>query len=81
MTVTLNIDDELLERARKFAERRGISLEQMVGDYLREVAYDAPNMPLEDVIRKLERLWDVGSGDSRGEKWTREEMHERRRLP
>jgi len=37
MNVTLSLGDKLLERARRLAARRGISLNQMIRDYLAEV--------------------------------------------
>jgi hypothetical protein len=74
MNVTLSIDDETLTRARELAARRGTSLNQMIRDYLEEVASDLSS---DEILLELNALWEGGSGDSRGERWTREELHER----
>ncbi len=78
MNVTLSIDDETLARARELAARRGTSLNQMILDYLEEVASD---MSSGEILRELNELWENGSGDSRGMRWTREELHERAGIP
>jgi hypothetical protein len=74
MNVTLSIDDETLSRARELANRRGTSLNQMIRDYLEEVSSD---MSTEEILQELEILWEAGSGNSEGRRWTREELHER----
>ena len=79
MTVTLNIDDELVERARERAEQRGTSLEAMLDEYVRDMAGE-PKMTLEEanqMVEDLRRMWATSHGDSRGEKWTRDEIHDR----
>ena len=78
MNVTLSIDDETLARARELAMRRGTSLNQMIRDYLEEVASDLSS---DEILRELNNLWENGSGDSGGRRWTREELHERTRVP
>jgi hypothetical protein len=74
MNVTLSIDDETLSRARDLAARRGTSLNQMIRDYLEEVASDLSS---EEILRELHEQWEKSSGDSGGKRWTREELHER----
>lgn len=74
MNVTLSIDEELLAHARELAARRGTSLNQMIRDYLQEIASDLSS---EDIVRELATLWEQGAGDSAGGRWTREELHER----
>jgi antitoxin component of RelBE/YafQ-DinJ toxin-antitoxin module len=75
MTVTLEIDEKVVERARELAEEYGISLETMLGEYVRGLALD--KMTPTELARELRRQWATSCGDSRGEKWTREEIHER----
>lgn len=74
MNVTLSLDDKLLERARKLAARRGVSLNQMIRDYLSEAAGDPSPA---DVIAELDALWAEGRGDSRGWRFNREELYDR----
>ena len=74
MNVTLSIDDETLARARELAARRGTSVNQLIRDYLNDLASD---LSAEDVIEELEGLWKNSAGTSKGRRWTREELHER----
>jgi hypothetical protein len=74
VNVTLSIDDDLLARSRDLAARRGTSLNQMIRDYLEEVASD---LSPDEILRELNALWENGSGESCGKRWTREELHER----
>ena len=78
MNVTLSIDEDTLARARELAARRGTSLNQMIRDYLEEVASDLSS---DEIVRELNALWESGSGDSGGRRWTREELHERTNVP
>lgn len=74
MNVTFSIDDDTLERARELASQRGVSLDQLIRDYLEELT---SQMSAEDMIAKLADLWSTGGGNSGGRTWTREELHER----
>jgi hypothetical protein len=77
MNVTLSIDEETLARARELAIRRGTSLNQMVRDYLEEVASDLSS---EEILEELKANWEKNGGNSGGRRWTREEIHERSRV-
>ncbi|HEX8410896.1 MAG TPA: DUF6364 family protein [Thermoanaerobaculia bacterium] len=74
MNVTLSIDDETVARARELANRRGTSLNQMIRDYLEEIASE---LSPDEVLAELNELWATSNGDSRQRSWTREELHER----
>ena len=54
MNVTLSLSEKVLERARKLAARRGISLNQMIRDYLSEVTGEPSS---EDLVLRIEALW------------------------
>ena len=72
MNVTLSIDDQVVSRARKKAEALGKSLNQMIRDYLQKVAgSDDPDHSIEE-FRRLS-----GQGNSRGWRFSRDEIHER----
>lgn len=75
MNLTLSIDDEVVELARRRAERMGTSVNQVVRDYLRD--FSGKTDPNEDAaeFKKLSRL---AKGDSRGWRFNRDEIHERR---
>lgn len=73
MNVTLSIDDQLVSRARRKAEAMGKSLNQLVRDYLQRVAGgDDPERSIEE-FRHLS-----GRGNSRGWRFNRDEIHDRR---
>jgi hypothetical protein len=72
MDVTFSMDDRTLARARQLALRRGISLEEMIQNYLEALT---ASEPAQDVA-ELERLWSEEEGDSGGQKWKREELPE-----
>jgi len=75
MNVTLSIDDEVMQRARRRAEVLGTSVNQLVREYLEQLA--GKTDPNEDAA-EFERLSLLAQGDSRGWKFDREELHERR---
>jgi CRISPR/Cas system-associated protein Csm6 len=64
MHVTLSIDDQTLARARHLAQRRGVSLNEMIRDYLETLTASDPAQ----TVAELERLWSEEEGDSGG--WT-----------
>jgi hypothetical protein len=74
MNVTLSVDDEVILRARRRAEILGTSVNQLVRDYLEQLA--GKSDPNEDAA-EFERLSKLAHGDSRGWKFNREELHER----
>ena len=78
MNVTLSIDDEIVARARELANRQGTSLNQLIRDYLKELAAD---LSPKEILDELNALWTASAGDSRGKRWKREELHERTRVP
>ena len=74
VNLTLSLDGKLLDRARKLATRRGISLNQMIRDYLSEVTGEPSP---EELVSELDALWSESRGDSRGWRFNREELHDR----
>jgi Family of unknown function (DUF6364) len=74
MNLTLSVEEQLVERARKVARAMGKSLNELVREYLRNLAGD------EDAKRDIEELRALsrrGKGRSRGWGFNREELHER----
>lgn len=72
VNITLSIDEQLVDRARKKAEALGKSLNQLIRDYLQTVAGgDDPERSIEE-FRRLS-----GQGHSRGWHFDRDEIHER----
>lgn len=74
MNLTLSIDDQVVARAREKAAALGKSLNQLVRDYVEQLAgRDDPDR----IVSELRRLSAASAGSSRGKRWTREELHER----
>ncbi len=72
MNVTLSIDEQIVVRARKKADALGKSLNQLIRDYLQKLAgADDPERSIEE----FERL--SGRGNSHGQRFNRDETHER----
>ena len=74
MNVTLSIDDEVLQQARRKAEVMGTSVNQLIRDYLKQLS---GKIAPEDDAAEFERLSHLARGDSRGWKFDREELHRR----
>ena len=74
MNITLSVDDEVVRRARARAEVFGTSLNQMVREYLEQLA-GVSNA--ERDAEEFERLSKISNGHSRGWKFNRDEIHER----
>ena len=72
MNVTLSVDEQTVEKARKKANALGKSLNQLIRDYLQKLAgSDDP----ESTIEEFKHL--SGSGHSHGWRFNRDEIHER----
>jgi len=72
VNLTLSVDEDVVARARKRADALGKSLNQLVREYLQKLA---GNDDPEATIAELKRL--SGRGDSRGRRFSRDEIHER----
>lgn len=77
MNVTLSINATVVAEARRIAAARGMSLNQMIRDYLRQLTRADD---VEGVVVELKERWADEDYRSTGE-WTREELHERTRVP
>lgn len=71
MNITLSVDDHVVESARKTARAMGKSLNQVIRDYLQELASPGSR---EALIEELEALED---GDSGGWRFQRDELYDR----
>jgi len=72
MNLTLSIDKELLDKARETAGAMGISLNEMVRNYLQRVAGVGDQA---DTFLEFRKLCLTRGGHSEGRSWTREELH------
>ena len=72
MNLTLSIDKELLDKARTTAGAMGISLNEMVRNYLQRVAGVGDQT---DSFLEFRNLCLTRGGHSKGQAWTRDELH------
>jgi len=72
--ITLSADERLVENARREAARRGTSLNQLIRDYLEELAGDRAASSEFDRLEELSRSACGRRGDWR---FDREDLHER----
>jgi hypothetical protein len=75
VNLTLSVDDEVVEAARQRAKVLGSSVNQLVREYLEQLA--GKTDPDADAA-EFERLSRLAKGNSRGWKFDRDELHERR---
>jgi hypothetical protein len=72
MKISVEVDDEVYAKARRAAEALGTIVEELVREYVVRLAEADSN------AEEFERLSKLANGDSRGWKFNREELHERR---
>ena len=75
MNLTVSIDDEVLKRARELARKRGMSLQQLLREYLESLVGGPPG---EHLAERLFAIMDESPGRSGGLRIRREEAHEGR---
>lgn len=70
--ITLSVDERVVREARQAAQAMGKSLNQLVREYLEQLAGKR------DIDRDIEEFRRLsGQGDSRGWVFNRDEIHER----
>ena len=71
MNLTLAADENTVEKARAVAHSMGKSLNQLIREYLEQLAgVDSP-------FALVDELESLGDGDSRGWKFRRDELYDR----
>ena len=75
MNLTLSVDDAVVEGARRRAKALGTSVNQLVREYLQQLAGDPDR---EALLQEFRDISKHPLGDSKGWKFNRDEIHERR---
>ena len=73
--VTLAVEDKLLEDSREYVQRHHTTLNAMVRKLLQQTVTRPSS---ENWMKELFRLADEAHGNSRGWKWNREEIYDRK---
>jgi hypothetical protein len=69
--ITLSIDDETLEAGRRYAQKKGMSLNALIRVLLSRTVTKSAEGWLEDTFRMM----DQTSANSRGKAWKREDLY------
>ena len=75
MNLTISVDDRLLERARELARQRGVSVQELLREYLETLVGRRSG---EDVAEELIELMTTRPGRSGGRRIHRDEAYEDR---
>jgi hypothetical protein len=74
MNLTLSVDEKLVERARATARQQGTSLNQLIRDYLEQLAGQGSG---DEILAEFEAMWKQ-PGNSGGRRFRRDELYEER---
>ena len=70
--ITISLDEELLESARLYAQKRNTSIDELLCDLLERTAGRESKTWLDECFH----LMDQVGGNSRGRKWNREDLYD-----
>ena len=71
--ITLSFPDDVVERGREYARRRGVSLNALIRDALRRMIETESAQATKAVLEAM----DKAGGNSGGRAWTLDELYER----
>lgn len=71
--ITLALDEETLDAGRAYAQKHQTTLNALV----RELLVKTVVADREAAVREMFRLMDAHPGDSKGQRWTRDELYAR----
>ena len=69
--ITLSIEDDLLKESRKYAQKHNMSLNALIRDFLRKMMNKNKSGWQKDFFAMADRC----SANSKGKKWTREDLY------
>lgn len=70
--VTLSLGDDLIKAGREYAQKHKTSLNALIRDLLRKHVFKSSSESwLKECLQKMKKA----NGNSRGKKWTREELY------
>lgn len=74
MNVTLSLPDDLLKKSREYAEKHGTTLNEFIRTLLKQAVNPAGNDPIQQLINNSQRL----EVTTKGWKWNREDLYDRK---
>lgn len=75
--ITLSMDKKLIEKSRKYAEKQGKSLNALIRELLQKTVNTGNSSKK---TNRLFELMDEAAGNSKGKKWSREQVYDRKIL-
>jgi hypothetical protein len=72
MNLTLSVDEKTVERARQVAKAQGTSLNSLIRQYLQSLAGESE---ADELVAKLDQLWEDSPGNSGGKQITRADAY------
>lgn len=73
--ITLRVPEDVLEKARRYAARRNMTIPALLREYMSNIARDGERA--EAARARLLELSQSSGGSLAGKSWTRGELHER----
>lgn len=70
---TITLDEQTLEDARQYAGRLGLSFNAWVNQIIETAIRRSPEKSMDQLLK----LADSCAGDSRGKRWSKDEIYER----
>jgi hypothetical protein len=70
--LTISLEEKLIEASREYARRNNTSLNALIQDFLIKTVQQNPN----ELSKEMIRLMNEAQGDSKGQRWTREELYD-----
>jgi DNA-binding transcriptional MocR family regulator len=76
-TITLSLDDNIIDKANEYAQNAGSS----INTFVQQIVEESIKKQEDDRwIAGLKKHIKEAHGDSKGRKWTREDLYDRHRL-
>ena len=70
--ITISLDEELIKKGRQYAAKHKTSINALIRKYLKQTVESQSD----DWLDECFGLMDDAGGDSKGERWKREDLYE-----
>ena len=71
--ITIALDPDLIQQSRLYARKQGISLNRLIRQFLQNLT----SGDKENFLDQAFELMDKAGGNSKGQKWEREDLYDR----
>ena len=70
--ITISLDEELIKKGRQYAAKHNTSINALIRKYLEQTVESQSDGWLDECFSQM----DSAGGDSRGERWKREDLYD-----